>query len=315
MSDINVSRLGQVNLTGDVDAIMLKVFSGEVLTAFNASCVYQDKQIVRQISSGKSAQFPATGKIEAAYHTPGTQLDGSNIAHNERIITIDDLLLANVWIADIDEAKNHYDVRSEYTKQLGEALARAYDKNVARNVVLAARGAALITGEAGGSVIQGGVNVRTDGTLIKNALFAAAQIFDEKEVHESERYAMVRPATFYAAAATTDLVNKDWGGKGSIADGKIESLAGISIVKSNHVPSTDETGLNSIPAKYRGDYSNTAFTIHQRSAVGTVKLMDLSMQSKYMELFQASLLVARQAVGHGILRTECAIEVEAVAAA
>lgn len=314
MSDVTASRLGQVLLTGDTDTLYLKVFAGEVLNAFNAACVYQDKQIVRSISAGKSAQFPATGKINAAYHVPGTQLTGTPIAHNERVITIDDLLLANVFIADIDEAKNHYDVRSEYTRQLGEALAKAYDLNVARNVVLAARASATITGEPGGTVIRAGVNAKTDGALIKSALFASAQKLDENNAFEGERFAMVRPATFYAAAATADLVNKDFGGKGSIADGKIESLAGVSIVKSNHVPQTDESAATDVPSKYRGNFSTTAFTVHQRAAVGTVKLMDLSMQAKYQELFQATLLVARQAVGHGILRPECAIEIAAVAA-
>lgn len=306
MADLSVSRIGQVNLAGDVDALNLKIFSGEVLTAFNMNCVYQDKHLIREIASGKSAQFPATGRITAAYHTPGTQLTGTPIAHNERVITIDDLLLANVMIADIDEAKSHYDVRSEYTKQLGEALALAFDTNVARTAVLAARASATITGEPGGSVIVGGANVRTDGNLIKAALFAAAQKFDENNIVDSDRNAFVKPVTFYAAAANTDLVNKDWGGKGGIAEGKIESLAGINIVKSNNVPNSNvATG----PAKYQGNFANTAMSIFHRSAVGTCRLMSLSMQSEYLTLWQATALVARFAVGHGILRPECAIEV------
>lgn len=313
MSDVNVSRLGQVNLAGDTNALMLKVFAGEVLNSFNATCVYQDKHVIRSISAGKSAQFPATGKITAAYHTPGAQLTGTPIAHNERVITIDDLLLANVFIADIDEAKNHYDVRSEYTRQLGEALAVAFDKNVARVGVLAARAAATITGLAGGSVINGGANVRTDGDLIAAALFASAQKFDENDVPESERYAVMRPVSYYAAAANTKLINKDWGGAGSLSQGKIETLAGISIVKSNHVPNANDSAEASIPAKYRGNFTNTAMSVFHRSAMGTVKLMDLSMQSEYLTTHQATLMVARMAVGHGELRPECAIEVAAVA--
>ncbi len=314
MSNVTVSRLGQVNLTGDVDALMLKVFAGEILTAFNEACVYQDKHLVRQIANGKSAQFPATGVATASYHTPGNQLTGSTIAGAERVITIDDLLLANVFIADIDQAKAHYDFRSEYTKQLGEALAKAYDQNVARVAVLTAREAATVTGLPGGTAINAGVNVRTDGSLISAALFASAQKFDENSIPDSDRFAMMRPATYYAAAANTNLINKDWGGRGSIADGKIETLAGITIVKSNHVPNADDSALAAIPAKYRGNFATTAFSVIHRSAVGTVKLMDLSMQSEYLTLFQATLLAARYAVGHGPLRPEGAIEVKAVAA-
>lgn len=313
MTDVNVSRSGQINLAGDTQALQLKMFSGEVINTFNARCVYQDKQLTRQISAGKSAQFPATGKIAAAYHTPGSMLTGTPIAHNERIITIDDLLLANVFIADIDEAMTHFDVRSEYSKQLGEALAVAYDKNVARVSVLAARAAATIDGMAGGSVINGGIAVRTDGDLIAAVLFGAAQKFDENDVPESERFAFMRPVSYYAAASSTKLLNKDWGGSGSYAQGRIDTLAGITIVKSNHVPNADESAAPAVRAKYRGNFTNTAMTIQHRSAVGTVKLMDLSMQSEYLTTHQASLLVARYAVGHGELRPECAIEVAAVA--
>jgi len=314
MSNVVVSRLGQVNLANDTDALYLKVFGGEVLNSFNTACVYQDNHVTREISAGKSAQFPATGKINAAYHVPGTQLTGTPIAHNERVITIDDLLLANVFIADIDEAKNHYDVRAEYTTQLGQALAVAYDKNVARNGVLAARAAATITGQAGGTVIKGGVNLRTDPALIKAFLFASAQKLDENDAPSDGRNAFVRPVTYYAAAADTSLINKDWGGAGSLASGKIETLAGISLVKTNNLPNSNETAVEGVPSKYLGDFSKTAINVFHRGAVGTVRLMNLSMQSEYLSLWQATNLVARYAVGHGILRPELSIEGSAEAA-
>ncbi|WP_236508173.1 hypothetical protein, partial [Escherichia coli] len=42
-------------------------------------------------------------------------------------INIDGLLTADVLIYDIEDAMNHYDVRSEYTSQIGESLAMAAD--------------------------------------------------------------------------------------------------------------------------------------------------------------------------------------------
>lgn len=313
MTDVLVSRSGQIQLSGDDRALYMKLFSGEVINTFNATAAYPDKHVTRTISSGKSAQFPATGKVAANYHVPGTMLTGTPIAHNERIITIDDLLVADVFIADIDEAMSHFDVRGEYSKQLGEALAVAYDKNVARVAVLAARDTATITGQPGGTVINGGVAVRTNGDLIANALFASAQKFDENDVPNSDRFAFMRPVSYYAAASNTKLLNKDWGGSGSYSQGTIETLAGISIVKSNHVPNSDESAAAAVRTKYRGNFANTAISVMHRSAVGTVKLMDLSMQSEYLTAHQATLLVARYAVGHGQLRPECSIEIAAVA--
>ena len=70
MSNATASRLGLVNNSGTAyEALFLKVFSGEVLTAFSENNVFSDAlHTVRTISSGKSAQFPVTGTASAAYH-------------------------------------------------------------------------------------------------------------------------------------------------------------------------------------------------------------------------------------------------------
>ena len=61
------------------------------------------------------------GRAVAQYLTPGDNLDDQRkgIHHNERIIPIDGLLTSDVLITDIEDAMNHYDVRAEYSKQLG----------------------------------------------------------------------------------------------------------------------------------------------------------------------------------------------------
>ena len=65
---------------------------------------------VRTISQGKSAQFPVIGTTSASYHTAGNEITGTQVKHNEKVINIDDLLISNAFLANIDEAKNHYDV-------------------------------------------------------------------------------------------------------------------------------------------------------------------------------------------------------------
>ena len=41
---------------------------------------------VRSISSGKSATFPVIGTTSASYHTPGAEITGTQVKHNEKII-------------------------------------------------------------------------------------------------------------------------------------------------------------------------------------------------------------------------------------
>lgn len=306
--DTTLSRLGRVNEAGDVDALFLKLFSGEVLTQFEKTTTFTDKHQVRNITSGKSAQFPVIGrKSGASYHTPGTWIDGDSIKHAEVTIVINDLLVSPMFIANIDEAKNHYEVRSEYSRQMGEELAQAFDANVARNGILAARADHPITGQTGGSTITH-ASMKVDTTILAASLFAAAQALDEKWVPSSERYAFVKPAQFYALAQDTTLINKDWGGAGSLATGRIETLAGIPIIKTNNLPVLDDSANTDIPAGYREDFSVTGALVWHRSAVGTVKLMDLAFDSEYEPRNQGTFMVGKYAVGHGYLRPECAIE-------
>jgi len=309
MANLNVSRLGQIEKTGAADALWLTQFSGEILATYNKKCIYKDKHRVRTIHNGQSAQFPAIGRISADYRDPGTQLTGTPIAHNQRVITVDGFLSANVAIADIDELKNHYDVGAPYSRQMGDALAQVYDRNIARVAILAARSAPTLAGEQGGSVITGAATVGTNAMEFKKALFACAQTLDEKNVPTDRRWALVSPVTYYVAAQEPHLINKDWDGDGSMSNGFIGSLAGIAIAKTNNIPNSNELAAADVLPKYRGDFSKTVFHVMQEEAVGTVQLMDLSVESEYQIMYQSTLMVAKYAVGHGILRPECAIEV------
>ena len=53
MANATPSRLGALNGGSDKDALFLKVFSGEVLTAFEQQTVMMDKHHVRTIANGK----------------------------------------------------------------------------------------------------------------------------------------------------------------------------------------------------------------------------------------------------------------------
>ena len=291
MANATVSNLGQVNAGGATDALFLKVYAGEVLTAFEKATVALQRTSVRTIANGKSAQFPATGRTTAAYHTPGAEVVGSQLSHNEQVIAIDALLISSAFIADIDEAMNHYDVRSIYSTEMG---------------VLGAPATNPYTGLPGGSSLIN-ANYKTDSTTLAGGLYLAAQTFDENAIPEADRTCYLRPAQYYLLAQNTTAINQLFGGNGSYADGTVVSIAGIDLVKSLQLPITNvNTGLS----KYQVNASTTAGLIMNKQAVGTVKLMDLSMQSAYDIRRQGTLMLARYAVGHGILRPDCAVELK-----
>ena len=317
MTNVTASRLGAANGAAanfdQTNALFLKVFSGEVLTAFDENNVMKDLHVSRTISSGKSAQFPVTGKANAAYHTPGTPLLGTQtVSHNEVVVNIDDVLIADTFIADIDEAKNHYDVRAEYSRLLGMALAKQFDVRLLQLAVLAARSSATVSGGNGGSAITD-ADSKTNGASLAASIFEAAKIMDEKDVPENERVAIVKPAQYYNLVQTTDVINRDWGGAGVYADGTVLRVAGIQIVKSNNVPSTNVSAVSGENNTYHGDFSTTAAVVMQKQALGTVKLMDLAVEKTSGDFniqYQGTLMAAKYAMGHGILRPECAVEIK-----
>jgi hypothetical protein len=309
MANATALRFGDVNAGGsDPTQLFLKVFGGEVLTAFETAVVTMARHFVRTIASGKSAQFPATGKITAAYHTVGAEINGQAGNTNEKVITIDDLLIADVFLANIDEAMTHYDVRGIYSTEAGRALAYKFDQNVLQCMVLAARAAALITGGNDGTEFTSATTLyKTSASDLAAGIYAAAQQFDEDDVPSESRACFVKPAQYYLLAQAVNLINKDWGGMGSYADGKIVKIADVEIVKTNNLPTTNiATG----PAAYQGDFTKTAAVITTPMAAATVKLMDLAVESEYDIRRQGTLIVAKYAVGHGYLRPDCAVELK-----
>lgn len=300
------SRVGQVNQAGDVKSLFLKVFSGEVLTTFHRTNVFLEKTLVRTISSGKSAQFPATGIATAAYHTPGSEILGDEISHAERVVNIDDLLVASAFIANIDEAMNHYDVRAPYSMEIGKVLSETMDSNIAQVGVLAARAASTITGGNGGSVLTNAA-YNSDSAVLASGLFDAAQALDEKNVPDGDRYGYFRPSEYYLLAQNTTVINQWYGGQGAIAEGTILKIAGIPIVKTNALPNTN---VNTGVTTYQGDFSTTVGLVMNKGAVGTVKLLDLATEMDYDIRRQGTLMVAKYAVGHDVIRPECAVELK-----
>lgn len=308
MSAAIVSRLGQKDSAGDDRAIFLKVFAGEVLAAFRTKTMFLERHTIRTISSGKTAQFPVTWKGGSSYHTPGDELLGTQVNHNEVTIAIDDMLVADRFIADIDEAMNHYDIRSIYAEDVSDALAQKYDTNVAQVGVLAARASANVSGGNGGSAITD-ADANTSGSSHASSIFGAMQGLDEKDAPRENRYAFMKPAYYYDLVETDKVLNRDYGSSnaGTYSDGTVFRVAGSQIVMTNNMPST---AITTGPAAYQGTFTTTVSLIMTKEAVGTVKLLDLSVRADYDPRRLGTLLVAKYALGHGILRPECAIEIK-----
>jgi len=308
MANANPLRIGQVNQAGDDRALFLKIYGGMVVTAFRRRTAFMSRHLVRNIPYGKSASFPRTGRVSAYYHTPGHEILGEQANQAEAIITVDDILVSPMFIPEIDELISHFEVRSEYAAQQGEELANIFDMNVARVAIQAARASNPVNGLPGGEQIWS-ADALTDADTFADMLFEAQARLDEKDVPDSDRYCFVKPDLYYRlVSSSSKAIHRDFDGQGSYGDGVIIRIAGLPIIKTNNLPTEDDTTNTDLHQKYRADYSDVAGLVMHRSAVGTVKLKDLAASMDWDPRRLGTLLTARYLVGHGWLRPESAVE-------
>ena len=344
MAAVDLQRLGQIQgdaatwgpgLNGvDKDrAMFLRLGSSEVLDAFMTNCVFKGKTRERNIRGGRSVDFPITGRMLANYHQPGTQINGSGNDPsdlNKRTIELDALMIADAAVYQVDELMNYYDVRQIYTKELGRALAYEYDKRVARLVWAAAKNSteplAKDPPNAGrtGQVITFADDKATfdaktrqqRGDLLVDAIFDARVGFEEKDVPIDNMYAVFSPDDYYSITQSSRAINVDFnsgGGNGTIAQGETARIAGIPLFSSNHVVQSSYTLVSGdVNPDYQQDLSKCRGLIFHRDAVGVVSLLSPSLQltgAEYRVQYQSDLMVARQSLGMGVLRAECACSI------
>lgn len=300
-------------MSGDVRALMLDLFGGEVITAFETATTLRDKHMSKMLSGGKSFRFPAIWRAQGGYHTPGVEITGDQIEHTEIVVTPDDKLVSSVFVADIDELLNHYDVRQPYTKELGEFLARHYDANVLRTLILAARGGALFTGDQGGTGLEDAAFANTATNLI-DGFSAAKEAMDTKDVpvNSSPVYGILAPAQWYIVARSDKNLNRDFnGGTADIRNMALQTIDNIQIHKSNiasGVFGADDSANADIPVDYRAKFGTTIGAVWTPEAVCSAMVQEPSFQMVDQPEKQGTLLLSRMMVGTRTLRNKCAVE-------
>ena len=350
MSDaLSPNRLGVINNTSDGsfaqdNALFLKVFSNEILATFEKTQIMKPLHTIRTISSGKSATFPTLGTAKAVYHQPGENImskaSGSTSKYNtefnmnEVIINIDKMLVSSTFIPNLEELKNHFDVRGQFSKELGVALAQRFDRAVMK-VLIAGSAQSGKSGQPDGIDFNGATST---GAELVGTITEIARRLDENDVpDDGTRFAILKPREYYKLVSTDNVaINRDFGGVGSVATGKIPQVAGINIFKSNNLkavavdssgqdsdgqdvnmgtPEADDANASNDPfgsgAGYTksGGLASTQIIGGHPTALGTVKLLDLATESDYSVAHQGTLMVTKYAMGHGVLRPGACVNV------
>lgn len=321
LAETGISNPGQKLSAGDRDALFMKVFSGEVLTAFARNTVMMSRHQVRTIDHGKSASFAVMGRTRAKYLEPGNSLDDQRkkFEHTEKVISIDGLLTADCLITDIDDAMNHYDVRVEYSRQLGEALAQsadcaiinelanmaAKDATVPENIPDNGTGADKVKGTGKAFEFATGLAISQSadyGNKIIEGLLAARAAFTKNYVPMGDRYCLLTPEGYSALIKALMPDSANYQALFDPNSGKLQTICGFEVIEVPHLLNEGVDGKHTLNAKYT-DAGLQGIVFH-RSAVGTVKLKDLAMERARRAEYQADQIIAKYAMGHGGLRPE-----------
>lgn len=305
--------------------MFLTQFAGEVLTAYRRSSKTLGRHLERTIASGKAAEFPVLGRKTAHYLKPGANLDDLREAEQQTSvkILIDGLLTSDCMITDIDEAMNHYDVRSEYSYQIGEALAIARDGGLlAEMAKMAMLDKELLPGLGKGEVVttavEGGMEAETEalGAAIVAQLLHIKTAMSNNYVPLDGRVVYMKPVAKAALVANRDTINKLYGAVGTIIDGDVNKVCGFDIVEVPHltiggVMNSDGSkpeGLlqgegHAFPTAHKDD---CAFLAAHRYTVGTLTLKSFALEHARRINYQADQIVGKYAIGQGGLRPEAA---------
>ena len=154
------------------------------------------------------------------------------------------------------------------------------------------------------------------GDALVNAIFDARIAMEEKDVPTTTFYAVFGPDDYYAitmsAAINTDF-NGGNGSNGTIADGKTLRVAGIPIYSSNNVTQPAYTLVaGDCNAEYAQDLSKCKGLVFHKDVAGVLTLLSPGLQvtsGDWNVSHQSTLLVARQNLGMGVLRSECAVDI------
>ena len=311
--ETGISNPGKSLSAGERDALFMKVFSGEVLTAFARNTVMMSRHQVRTIDHGKSASFAVMGRTRAKYLAPGNSLDDQRkkFEHTEKVIAIDGLLTADCLITDIDDAMNHYDVRVEYSRQLGEALAQsadcaiinelanmaAKDATVPENIPDNGAGVDKVKGTGKAFEFATGLAISQSadyGNKIIEGLLAARAAFTKNYVPMGDRYCLLTPEGYSALIKALMPDSANYQALFDPNSGKLQTICGFEVIEVPHFLNEGVDGKHKLNTKFTA--AKLQGIVFHRSAVGTVKLKDLAMERARRAEYQADQIIAKYAI-------------------
>jgi hypothetical protein len=327
-----------------VGDLYLPVFGGQVLTRYSEYLGITSMVRKQQIASGDTATFPRLGGIGAERHAANTQLLGLSAESTELSIGLDPRpLVSHFVIDDVDEMLSHFETRSHWARETGQALAEAQDQYTLRLLINASRETPTTMYGGANSAFPGG-GIAGDGTDLDLAFSAAVAAsatgrpstrWDDVRVpftdrnlltavpmwHGIRQFGSPRSATDLNNGMTPLFMASDGTYGASANQQQFPSQSpdfqqsidynGVKIWRSN-IAGNQVFGQDlsaDDEARYQGDFSTVRAVAFQADGVAVVEKMAITTETDRQVDYQNWLFVSKMLTGGGTLRPECVVSI------
>jgi hypothetical protein len=260
-------------------AYIPELWSKDILKARRNNLIMVDKIMhvsPEGLKYGDTVNIPKLGNESARNKTAGSAISYDSATDSSVTILITKYKYVAKLIEDIVAVQSNYDLFSNFTGQIGYALANAVDADIL-----------ALTG----SIAQS-VGTHTAGTIAETNIIKAIQLLNTANVPLEDRYLAVDPFGYAQLCAITDFIRYDAGGKtpAPVNSGVIGEIFGVKVLMSNNV------AIPTATSAYGMLFHKDAFAIALQK--------DVTMKDEYSVDYIGTKLVGYEIYGLTYARTD-----------
>lgn len=241
-----VTRPGQVGATGDIDALHIEEYTGEVEGTIARKSALNGFVSLRTVKGTSVITNFAVGESTLQKVVPGAAPDGTVNKFGKNTLTVDTLILARSIFPLLEVFQTSYDARMEVGQEHGKKIAKFYDQTFFIQAIKTAQlTAPKHTGVTGAGHFGGsqstfaGANDHLDPAKIYAQIADLFVKMETKDVDPRTDDVMiaVKPAEFYALQQSEMLVNSNYKtSNGTNIEAQLLKAYGVPVISSNNFP-------------------------------------------------------------------------------
>jgi len=200
-----------------VNDVAVEAFDEQVKQAYQGGGKLKECVTVRQNVTGNEYRFQSIGKGMAHERTaPSSDSIPMNITYTKTLVQLID------WDADeYSDTFNQKEINFDETRELGNVIAKALNRREDQTIIDAVN-------DARASLVSIGNFIANSGTGLDLAkLTAAAQLMDELEIDEEDRYFVGTTKAKQQLLNTTEVTSSDYATVKSLVNGQVNTFMGF----------------------------------------------------------------------------------------